>query len=96
MEIPKVNGRQKEIGSIDYSEGIMKRFVCYCPKCSGKILWSRGEMGDIVRHLQKRYLVDKKIYWIKEIKEGIFKSLKYKRIKVVDTRVYNKLATKRP
>ena len=92
MKIYPKPTRKKEVGNLDWSDGEMKRFLCYCPNCQKKILYTRDELSSIVRHL-----INKKVLNIQGINEGIFKkilSLRFKKVRIIDERNPENLTAK--
>jgi len=84
MAIFKKTG-EKQVGTIDFSDGTQKRFICYCPKCRRKILWTYFEIQYIVRHLEKINLIPHRRGIIGRLKGIIGWGFNLK-IKIVDGR----------
>jgi hypothetical protein len=85
----KISHRPKEAGSLDGSEGRLKRFLCYCPHCGEKVLKDYDEWKIILRQLSDKSMLDKNVSILSIWRRGVFQSLtsmKFKRIKLVDVR----------
>jgi len=93
MEIPRAfkGGRLKEIGNIDFSEGEMKRFICYCARCGKKVLWNRNEIIEIVRHLKEKHLLS---YLEEELEQTLLSRIKRGISKIGNKRIKIQLIDK--
>ena len=81
--------RPKEAGSPDFSEGHMKRFICYCPYCQHKVLYEWEDFKRIVRQLLKHHYCDTRYSLVRILGRGIIQtiaSIRYMRFRVVDVR----------
>lgn len=85
----KISHRPKEAGSLDFSEGTQKRFLCYCPHCGKKVLYERHEFKTILRQLERKSMINRNVSVLSIWKRGVSESLssiRFKRIKLIDVR----------